>query len=260
MPHSPHRFHRSTPSARRPMDAARTLSVTADLPAVRSGTQSVAPDTAATVARSSGSRLSCPRPACTWCMLMRNGVARLKLRPQFKLNRRPAHREDQARARLRPAADTRRVVPGCGAQSRARAHVPRAADDHARRRQRETFDEWRNQVALNFLGDPNRRAVVYPAPTAAALPDRDRARRRAFRRQARHRRRSSRCRSKPSGDSTRMSASGTAVAPNSAPTTIAVHAEKQQMMRDWIEAHGSTRSATEASAGVFPFDEYRRRR
>ena len=32
--------------------------------------------------------------------------------------------------------------------------------------QRQTFDEWRNQVALDFLGDPNRRAVVYPAPTA----------------------------------------------------------------------------------------------
>src|SRR5687768_16277437 len=30
---------------------------------------------------------------------------------------------------------------------------------------RDTHVEWRNQIALTFLGDPQQRAVVYPAPT-----------------------------------------------------------------------------------------------
>ena len=101
--------------------------------------------------------------------------------------RRAAHRPDQARARLRSPADARRTLPGCGAQSRTRARVSRAADDEPGRQAR---DERRvaEQVALAFLGDPSPRAVVYPAPTprrCQIMTDRGR---RALRRAPRHRR------------------------------------------------------------------------
>ena len=93
-----------------------------------------------------------------------NGVARLKLRPQFKLN--PDQRI--VRIKLAPVYDQPPTLEELF-QDAARNHELERTY-HAQRTttqttKRETHDEWRNSVALAFLGDPNQRAVVYPAPT-----------------------------------------------------------------------------------------------
>ena len=116
-----------------------------------------------------------------------NGIARLKLRPQFKLN------ADQrvVKIKLAPVYDHPPTLDELF-QDAARNHelertyhAQRSASQAA---QRQTFDEWRNQVALDFLGDPSPRAVVYPAPTRASLPGHDRSWARALRRPPRPRR------------------------------------------------------------------------
>jgi hypothetical protein len=183
-----------------------------------------------------------------------NGVTRLKLRPQFKLN------TDQriVRIKLAPVYDQPPTLDELF-QDAARNHEL-ARTYHAQRTttqttRRETYDEWRNQVALAFIGDPSQRAVVYPAPTPRrcqivtergavhfdAKRDTGVARQvplEAFRRfDADVRIRHGRGAEQRAHD-------------------LAVHAEKQQLMRDWIEAHGSTSQRERFAAGVFPLYEY----
>src|ERR1700741_1896363 len=87
-----------------------------------------------------------------------NGVARLKLRPQFKMS------ADQRviKIKLAPVYDYPPTIDELF-QDAARNHELERAY-HGQRTtvqaaRRETLDEWRNQAALEFLGDPNRRAV-----------------------------------------------------------------------------------------------------
>ena len=96
-----------------------------------------------------------------------DGIARLKLRPQIQA---AAPTSASSRSSSRPSTTTRRRIddaaPGCRAQSRTRARVSRAADDRtpidtARDARRSGGIRWR----WTFLGDPNRRAVVYPPPS-----------------------------------------------------------------------------------------------
>ena len=236
-----------------PMDASRTLSVTADYRLSEAGRK------ASLLAGGDGRaeqrlKIAVPTTRLHLVHVDGNGVARLKLRPQFKLN--PDQRI--VRIKLAPEYDQPPTLDELF-QDAARNHelertyhAQRAASQTT---QRQTFDEWRNQVALDFLGDPNRRAVVYPAPTprrCQLMTDRGAvhfdARRdagiakqvpvEAFRRfdadiRVRHAR----------GAEQRAQ-------------NETVHADKQQMMRAWVEAHGSSDQRQRLQAGVFPFSEY----
>jgi hypothetical protein len=236
-----------------PIDVARSLSVTADYRLSEAGRK------ASLLAGGDGraeQRLKIPVPVTRLHLVHvdGNGVARLKLRPQFKLN--PEQRI--VKIKLAPVYDQPPTVDELF-QDAARNHelertyhAQRASSQTIRR---ETFDEWRNQVALSFLGDPNRRAVVYPAPTPRrcqimtergavdfdAKRDPGVAKQvplEAFRRfdtdiRIRHAR----------GAEQRAQ-------------NEAVHAEKQEMMRAWVEAFGSCDQRQRLEAGVFPFGEY----
>jgi hypothetical protein len=184
----------------------------------------------------------------------RNGAAQLKLRPQFKVN------ADQriVKIKLAPIYDQPPTLDELF-QEAARNHELERTYHSQRTTTQSTrqlaHDEWRNHVALAFLGDPSQRAVVYPAPTPRRCQiatergavhfdvrhDRGVARQvplEAFRRfdadvRIRHGR----------GDEQRA-------------RDLVVHAEKQQMMRAWIAAHGSTDQRERLAAGVFPFREF----
>jgi hypothetical protein len=236
-----------------PIDAARTLSVTADYRLSEAGRK------ASLLAGGDGrteQRVKIPVPLTRLHLVHvdGNGAARLKLRPQFKLN--PDQRI--VKIKLAPVYDQPPTVDELF-QDAARNHelertyhAQRATSQTTRR---ETLDEWRNQVALSFLGDPNRRAVVYPAPTPRrcqimtergavhfdAKRDPGVAKQvplEAFRRfdadiRIRHAR----------GAEQRAQ-------------NEAVHADKQAMMRAWVEAYGSCDQRQRLEAGVFPFREY----
>jgi hypothetical protein len=183
-----------------------------------------------------------------------NGLARLKLRPQFTLN------TDQriVKIKLAPVFDYPPTVDELF-QHAARNHELERTY-HAQRTRAETtrldtVDEWRNQVALDFLGDPTRRAVTYPAPTkrrCQVMTDRGPvhfdARRdtgvgkqvplEAFRR----------------FDADIRIRHGQGTAERS--RNLAVHAERQQMMRAWIATHGTPDQRERLAAGVLPFREF----
>ena len=171
-----------TPTPAIPVESARTLSVTADYRLSEVGRK-------ASLLNGGNGRaeqrvkVSVPLTRLHLVHVDANGIARLKLRPQFKTERRPAHHQDQARAGLRPPANHRRTVPGCRAQSRARARVSRAADDHAGHQARDA----RRMAESGGAGVPRRSESAgrrLSASVEAPLPGHDRSRSGAFRRQA----------------------------------------------------------------------------
>src|SRR4029450_5968094 len=100
-----------------------------------------------------------------------NGVARLKLRPQFKLN------TDQRIVKIKfaPVYDHPPTLDELF-QDAARNHELERAY-HAQRTtaqaaKREPRAEWRSELALEFLDDPNRRAVVYQRQQRRTWPPR----------------------------------------------------------------------------------------
>ena len=183
-----------------------------------------------------------------------NGVARLKLRPQFRMS--PDQRV--IKIKLAPVYDQPPAVDELF-QDAARNHelerTYHAQRTTAQAAKRETLEERRNQLALEFLGDPSRRAVVYPPPSkrrCQIMTDRGPldfdvkrdmgvARQvplEAFRRfdndvRVRH--------GQGADQRTR---------------NLARHAERQQMMREWIAVHGSRDQRERLSAGVLPFQEF----
>lgn len=183
-----------------------------------------------------------------------NGVARLKLRPQFRAN--PDHRI--VKIKFAPVYDHPPTIDELF-QDAARNHELERAY-HAQRTtaqaaKRETLDEWRNQVALEFVGDPNRRAVVYPPPSKRrcqvmtdrgpvhfdAKRDMGVARQvplEAFRR---------------FDNDVRISHGQGA---DQRSRNLARHALRQQMMHEWMALHGSCDQRERLSAGVLPFKEF----
>jgi hypothetical protein len=120
---------------------------------------------------------------------------------------------------------------------------------------RETLDEWRNQVALEFLGDPSRRAVVYPPPSkrrCQVMTDRgpvhfDAKRDMGVARQIpleAFRRFDNDVRIRHGRGADQRS------------RNLAVHAQRQQMMHEWIAVHGTHDQRERLSAGVLPFEEF----
>jgi hypothetical protein len=94
-----------------------------------------------------------------------NGVARLKLRPQFRLG------SDQRIVRVdeRPVYDHPPTLDEL-LQDAARNHELERGfygqKTTTRATRRETYREWLEETAREFLADPTRRAIVHPAPTA----------------------------------------------------------------------------------------------
>ena len=242
-----------TPTPAIPVESARTLSVTADYRLSEAGRK------ASLLSGGNGRaeqrvKIAVPLTRLHLVHVDNNGVARLKLRPQFKLN------TDQriVKIKLAPVYDHPPTLDELF-QDAARNHELERAY-HAQRTtaqaaRRETLDEWRNQVALEFLGDPNRRAVVYPPPSKRrcqvmtdrgpvhfdAKRDMGVARQvplEAFRR---------------FDNDVRISHGQGA---DQRTRNLARHAQRQQMMHEWVAVHGSHDQRERLSAGVLPFEEF----
>ena len=105
-----------TPTPAIPVESVRTLSVTADYRLSEVGRK-------ASLLNGGNGRaeqrvkVAVPLTRLHLVHVDANGIARLKLRPQFKTERGPSCHQDQARAGLRSPANHRRTVPGCRAQS-----------------------------------------------------------------------------------------------------------------------------------------------
>src|SRR5215203_2315230 len=239
-----------TPKA---VESTRTLSVTADYRLSEAGRK------ASLLSGGNGHaeqrvKIAVPLTRLHLVYVDNNGVARLKLRPQFKLN------TDQRIVKIKfaPVYDHPPTLDEL-LQDAARNHELERAY-HAQRTtsqtaKRETLVEWRNQVALEFLGDPNRRAVVYPPPSkrrCQVMTDRgpvdfDAKRDMGIARQVpleafRRFENDVRIRHGQGADQRTRN--------------LAKHAERRQMMREWIAVHGSHDQRERLSAGVLPFKEF----
>lgn len=236
-----------------PIDAARTLSVLAEYRLSEAGRK------ASLLTGGDGRteqrlKLAVPVTRLHLVHVDGSGIARLKLRPQFKLN------ADQrvTKIKLAPVYDHPPTLEDL-LQDAARNHeferTYHAQRSASQATQRQTFDDWRNQVAIDFLGDSTRRAVVHPAPTrrrCQVMTDRgpvhfDARRDPGILKQVPPealRRFEADVRIRHAHGSERRA------------QTEAVHAEKQQMMRAWVQAHGSSDQRDRLQAGVFPFDEF----
>jgi hypothetical protein len=183
-----------------------------------------------------------------------NGVARLKLRPQFRMS------ADQRviKIKLAPVYDQPPTIDELF-QDAARNHelerTYHAQRTTAQTARRETLEARRNEVALEFLGDPNRRAVVYPPPSkrrCQVMTDRgpidfDAKRDMGVARQIpleafRRFENDVRIRHGQGADQRTRN--------------LARHAERQQMMREWIAVHGTHDQRQRLAAGVLPFKEF----
>jgi hypothetical protein len=239
--------------APKPVEGTRTLSVTADYRLSEAGRK------ASLLSGGNGRaeqrvKIAVPLTRLHLVHVDNNGLARLKLRPQFKPN--PDQRI--VKIKLAPVYDHPPTLDELF-QDAARNHELERAY-HAQRTtvqaaKRETLDEWRNQVALEFLGDSNRRAVVYPPPSKRrcqvmtdrgpvhfdAKRDLGVARQiplEAFRR---------------FDNDVRISHGRGA---DQRSRNLARHALRQQMMQEWIALHGSYDQRERLSAGVLPFKEF----
>ena len=242
-----------TPTPAIPVESVRTLSVTADYRLSEVGRK-------ASLLNGGNGRaeqrvkVSVPLTRLHLVHVDANGVARLKLRPQFRMS--ADHRV--IKVKLAPVYDHPPTIDELFQDSARNHELERAY--HAQRTtaqaaRRETLDEWRNQVALEFLGDPNRRAVVYPPPSKRrcqvmtdrgpvhfdAKRDMGVARQiplEAFRR---------------FDNDVRISHGRGA---DQRSRNLARHAQRQQMMHEWVAIHGSLDQRERLAAGVLPFEEF----
>jgi hypothetical protein len=243
----------ATPPPTTPVESVRTLSVSADFRLSEVGRK-------ASLLNGGNGRaeqrvkVAVPLPRLHLVHVDASGVARLKLRPQFKMS--PDQRV--IKIKLAPVYDHPPTIDELF-QDAARNHELERAY-HAQRTtaqaaKRETLDEWRNQVALEFLGDPNRRAVVYPPPSkrrCQVMTDRgpvhfDAKRDMGVARQIpleAFRRFDNDVRIRHGQGADQRS------------RNLAVHAQRQQMMHEWIAVHGSSDQRDRLSAGVLPFEEF----
>ena len=183
-----------------------------------------------------------------------NGAARLKLKPRFETR---AESQRVVRIEESPQYDAP-PSPDALLQDAARIHQLEAtyqAQGVSQRSTRlETSRTWRDEVAVSFLSDVTRRAITHPSPTPrrCVLPTdrgrmdfdakRDRGAARdvpleAYRRfQADLRARRER-------------------AQDDLATFHATHAEKQRLVREWTNDHGTDDQRARLAAGVLPLEE-----
>ncbi|MGD9902813.1 MAG: hypothetical protein AB7U83_05035 [Vicinamibacterales bacterium] len=182
-----------------------------------------------------------------------DGVARLRLRPQFQT--RPDERivrvDDAPEYDAPPSAE--RLL-----QDAARNHQLEAAYRAQGVARRATRDEssrtWRDSVAVAFLADPERRALPHPSPTSrrCVVPTdrgrltfdsaRDRGAARDVPREAQRR------------FVADLHAHRARVAAEQQAFRLA-HGEKTRLVHAWIAEHGSADQRERLAAGVLPLDE-----
>ena len=182
------------------------------------------------------------------------GAARLKLKPRFETR---AESQRVVRIEESPQYDAP-PSPDALLQDAARNHqleVTYQAQGVSQRSTRlETSRTWRDEVAVSFLSDVTRRAITHPSPTPRrcvlatdrgrmdfdAKRDRGAARDvplEAYRRfQADLRARRER-------------------AQDDLATFHATHAEKQRLVREWTNDHGTDDQRARLAAGVLPLEE-----
>ena len=241
------------PSPSIPVESARTLSVTADYRLSEAGRK------ASLLNGGNGHaeqrvRVAVPLTRLHLVHVDNNGVARLKLRPQFRMS--PDQRV--IKIKLAPVYDHPPTIDDLF-QDAARNHelerTYHAQRTTAQTARRETLEGRRNEVALEFLGDPSRRAVVYPPPSkrrCQVMTDRgpidfDAKRDMGVARQIpleafRRFENDVRIRHGQGADQRTRN--------------LAKHAERQQMMREWIAVHGTHDQRQRLAAGVLPFKEF----
>ena len=241
------------PSPAIPVESVRTLSVTADYRLSEAGRK------ASLLNGGNGHaeqrvKVAVPLTRLHLVHVDNNGVARLKLRPQFRMS--PDQRV--IKIKLAPVYDQPPTIDELF-QDAARNHelerTYHAQRTTAQTARRETLEVRRNEVALEFLGDPNRRAVVYPPPSkrrCQVMTDRgpidfDAKRDMGVARQIpleafRRFENDVRIRHGQGADQRTRN--------------LARHAERQQMMREWIAVHGTHDQRQRLAAGVLPFKEF----
>ena len=185
----------------------------------------------------------------------KDGVARLKLRPQLQIKRRATDRQNQGEADLRPSANDRRVAPGRCSQPRIGKGVLRPARPQHRSLAARRISNWLEETAREFLNDPARRAIVHPSPTSRRCQvitsrgtvhfdvkhDFGLARQvplEAFRRYQ---------------NDLRIRNGQSAIQREH---DQAVHSERQRLMREWVEAHGTLDQRERLAAGMLPDSEW----
>ena len=236
-----------------PIDAARTLSVLAEYRLSEAGRK------ASLLTGGDGRteqrlKIAVPVTRLHLVHVDGNGVARLKLRPQFKLN------ADQrvVKIKLAPVYDHPPSIEDLLQDAASNHEFERTY--HAQRSasqavQRQRFDDWRNQVALDFLGDSSRRAVVHPAPTrrrCQVMTDRGPVHFDARRDPGILKQVPPEALRRFEADVRIRHARGA----ERRAQTEAIHTAKQQVMRDWVHEHGSPDQRARLEAGVLPFEEF----
>lgn len=182
-----------------------------------------------------------------------NGVARLKLKPQYRLD------GDKGIVRV-DAAPTYDAPPDVEELFREAArnhqlerayHAERQA---AKTKRREADHERRVAVAKAFLGDPSQRALVHPTPTPKRCvietedgrlffdADTDTSPARDVPAEAHRRFRADLRAKRESNLKTRAE-------------QLAQHEEKKRFAAEWIATHGTPEQRTRGQAGVLPIDE-----
>ncbi len=184
----------------------------------------------------------------------KDGMARLKLRPQFRLN-------DVQRIVLIDARPSFDHVPTTDElqQEAARNHELERGffgqKTTSRATRREAFSQWLEQTAREFLADPTRRAIAHPAPTARV------------------------CQLATSRGPIHIFANSGSTVVRQVPLEafrrfqndqrirhgqatiqrehdVAVDAERRQMMEEWVATHGTPDQRERFAAGALPKAEW----
>lgn len=181
------------------------------------------------------------------------GVARLRLRPRYE------RRQDARIARI-DAPPIYDAPPSLEAlfQEAARNHELEAAylaqRTAAVTTRVDATDSWRAEVAQAFLNDASQRAIVHPSPSAqqceVATP------RGRLRFDVKHDR--GVARDVPPEAFRRFQADlglRSEIATRTRADEEAVHAERTQLVHEWIAAHGTRDQQARVAAGMFPIEE-----
>ena len=183
-----------------------------------------------------------------------DGTARLKLRPQYRLNA----EQRIVRVNLPPAYDQPPTLDDL-LQDAARNHELErgfyAQHTTARVSRREQNQQWLDEVAGEFLADPTRRAVPHPAPTARLCQIATSRGSIAF-----HARHMTGLAAKVPLEAFRRYLNDLRIRNGRAELQrerdVQIDAERRQMMHEWIAAHGTSAQQERLAAGVLPKPEW----
>src|SRR3954451_11146694 len=242
----------SVPDGPKPVDVGRTLAVTATYALTEEGRK------ASLLAGGDGRAVQeiaveVPSNRLHLVSVDANGVARLKLRPQYRVG------NDQRVARI----DTPHEYDSPPSiedmfREAARNHqlesTYQADRRTARSKRRDSERDTRAEVAQAFLGDPNRRALAHPPPTPKRCcvatehgrvlfdVDSDTPPAKDVPPEA-HRRFRGDLRARQERNQQGRAAQ------------LALHEEKKRFIAEWVASHGTAEQKERQAAGVLPIDE-----